>query len=203
MVRNTFIKITFSVLLLFSFLIIISCSKYKEQPLSIDENQLQQEQQSPIQQQLEIPKFNDPAYKLFFGEWKIRKVVGTNERFPDDPDAVQGEIGKKIIYLENKVILDGKVIIENPNYSIAIIPVHDPHMQYIEYMPPLDEIGIKGDYFVFVDVLDNSGNYVTDIGTLFYIKDDNTLIIFNDGGTYFEMTRIAHIKDAELGEKYF
>ncbi|MGG4143826.1 hypothetical protein ABEW34_11880 [Paenibacillus algorifonticola] len=189
MQRNIFSKIMLAVLLIFAFLSITSCSEYKEQPQESTETG--------------APQFNDTAYKLFYGEWEISKVAGTDERFPPDLDVVQQEVGKKIIYSEDKVILDGKEIIENPNYSIAIIPVRDPRRQYIAYMPPLNEIGINGDYFVFVHVLNSVGNYVTDIGTMFYIKDDNTLIMYDDGGTYFEMKRIAHIKDAELGERYF
>lgn len=81
MQKNIFSIITLAVLLIFSFSSITSCSEYKEQT-----------QESTG---IGTPKFNDTAYKLFYGEWEIRKVAATNERFPPDLDVVQQEVGKK------------------------------------------------------------------------------------------------------------
>ena len=67
----------------------------------------------------------------------------------------------------------------NPIYTETIIPESD----FVEkYRIPFDLLGLKAP-IKEINVSDSKGYVAT-----FFIKDDNTLIIFG-GGTYFELIR--------------
>lgn len=146
-------------------------------------------------------KYKDTEYKMFYGEWEVSKIIGEHKTLPVDIEEAKTNIGKRITYQQDKIIYEGQEERKDPLYNYSIIPVKNPIRSYILKMPTLEEIGIKGEYFVFVWIrspMELKGF----LGNEFYIKDDNTLIVsYYD--VYYELKRISYIEDHEYGETYF
>ena len=141
---------------------------------------------------------NDTEYKLFFGEWEVSKIVGQHQTLLVDINKAKRYLGKKVLFLQEKISFDNQVKITNPKYDLAVVPIINQDKSYIEKMPSLKEIGINGEYFIYVYVNMYQENYSSFLGDEFYIKDDKTLVAFyND--VYYELKRVSYIEDAEYG----
>jgi len=141
----------------------------------------------------------DNEYKLFYGTWTVNKVIcGKQIRgITFDIIDVKKFIGFKIKYSNYSIEVNGQKKVDNPNYCIAVVP-NQQNITYIPGLPSFGELGFTGPYVSFV-----TANHSEDLinepfkFTQFYIKDDNTLILF-DGGYLYELKRISHLEDAEL-----
>lgn len=130
----------------------------------------------------------DGSYKLYFGEWKVEKILCENERFGADEDA-QDLMGSTFYYSVDEVKKDGVIIGNNPSYKCYIIPKNE--YKYLANMATPEELGISGDFTVYVHIL---ADEIVTTGSSFYIKDDNTLILY-ENNAFYEMKRISYISD--------
>ena len=128
---------------------------------------------------------NQGASESYYGEWIIHQVqaYGVGTYSVEDAESL---VGKTLIFTANKASHFGdrpshiEKVATNPIYTETIISESD----FVEkYRIPFDHLGIKGPTITEINVSDSNGHVST-----FFIKDDNTLIIYG-GGTYFELVR--------------
>ncbi|MHB8131830.1 MAG: hypothetical protein ACYDEX_22890, partial [Mobilitalea sp.] len=127
------------------------------------------------------------GYKMFYGEWEIAKIVGLDIRYPNYPidmEWAKSLIGRRVSYTYESFKIDDVEILKDPVYTIVISPVME-NKSYIGGMPTLEEIGITGNYFAFIYIY-NVHDFSGDLdGREFYVKDDNTLVLF-ERAVYYE-----------------
>lgn len=123
----------------------------------------------------------DTGYKIFYGEWEATQKIGENYRFGGKD--ISDIIGTKLFFDGwncNYYFNGEEVNINYPEYKITIIPLNE-NTTYIPYMPTLNEMGIKGNYVTIFTIVGGEDTY-------FFIKDDETLIMFYKD-TYVELKR--------------
>ncbi|MBO0589240.1 hypothetical protein [Sporosarcina sp. E16_8] len=133
----------------------------------------------------DITKPNQSASESYYGEWIINQVqaygVGTYSK--EDAESL---VGKSLTFTANKASYFGdqpsdiEKVATNPIYTKTIITESD---FVSKYRIPFDLLGIKAPTITEINVSDSNGQV-----SIFFIKDDNTLII-SGGGTYFELSR--------------
>ena len=133
----------------------------------------------------------DKEYKMFYGEWKVTRIVGKPNRLSLYNEEAENFINQTISYTFDSVKINGVEDVKNPQYFIRLIPV-TPDNAYIYGWPSLDEIGITGSYFAYVGTY-NPGEF---LAHEFYVKDDATLIMFRNN-VYYELKRLSYIEGAE------
>jgi hypothetical protein len=148
----------------------------------------------------------DSTYKLFYGTWEVTNVIGTSKlsldinNEEDTLEKAKQTIGRIITYEKNSIKNDNIEVYKNPHYKYAIIPVKNPEFEYIMYFSNVRELGLNGNYFVFVEVdIQDYGD--TTFGSNFYIKDDDTLIAFYYDVEY-ELKRVSYIENADIMQQY-
>lgn len=151
----------------------------------------------------------DSEYKLFYGEWEIKKFINFTASIPI-AFAEKGEggqppkdiIGTKIFFDRDKILNNDKIVCTDPIYTISIIPILKNGQQFLgERSMSIKDLRIKGEYFNFITVKDGNFLNLDDvIGTEFYIVDNNTLIL-EYKACEFVMKRTAFIENAYLYEK--
>ena len=128
---------------------------------------------------------NQGASESFYGEWIINQVqaYGVGTYSSEDAESL---LGKSLTFTAIKASYFGdqpsdiEKVATNPIYTETIISQSD---FVANYHISFDLLGIKAPFITAINVSDSNGHVST-----FFIKDDNTLIIFG-GGTYFELIR--------------
>ena len=64
----------------------------------------------------------------------------------DVSNAADMHIGDRITYTKEQVLYNGKIITATSRYDYTVLPVISEN-SYIEKMPSIKEIGIKGKYY--------------------------------------------------------
>lgn len=129
-----------------------------------------------------VPANQMPVY---YGDWIINQVQAFGIGTFSGKDA-ESLIGKSLSFTADKSsrfgdqLSDIGKVADNPTYTEAIIAESD---FVANYRIPFNNLGIKADAVMEVSVSNSEGPIST-----FFVKDDNTLIIFG-GGTYFELVR--------------
>lgn len=171
---------------------------------------LESELESISPSDIQAPKkIADFEYKLFYGEWEVKEFINFTASIPKSVTE-EGEesqypdiLGTKIYFTRDKIVNNDKIICSSPVYNIGIIPVVEKEQLFLgKHSMSIKELGIKGEYFNFVTVLDeNNINNLSDeiIGNTFYVVDNNTLIL-EYNACEFIMRRIAFIEDADMFE---
>lgn len=149
----------------------------------------------------------DTNYKLFFGEWKVGKIIGENQEQGADENA-DALIGMTYFYSDGGIregkmssIGDGDYVVARQEYHYYLVPKDSDNL--FPNMPSPDELGIEGEYVIFVSVIfsDNSV-YSSDAmstfkGGNFYVKDNDTLILYANN-VFYEMNRISYYGDPDF-----
>lgn len=139
------------------------------------------------------PEPGDQTQPVYYGEWVINQVQAFGIGTFSGEDA-KSLIGKELIFTKDKATFFGdqlsdiEKVATNPIYTETVISEAD---FVANYRIPLDNLGIDGDTITEVSVTDSNGFVST-----FFIKDENTLILYG-GGSYFELVR----KDAYQGSE--
>ena len=123
--------------------------------------------------------------ETYYGEWIINQVqaYGIGTYSVEDAESLFGEnlrfTADEASYFGDQ-LSDVEKLAMNPIYTETVISESD----FVEnYRIPFDNLGIEADSISEINVSDSNGSVST-----FFIKDDNTLIIYG-GGTYFELVR--------------
>jgi len=136
----------------------------------------------------------DSTYKIFYGEWEIISVLGENQRFGADDNSL--DIIGYTFYMDSTILkINNEIISSNPCYSVKIIPTSVK--SYFKMMPTIDELGIVGEYYCYVESYPDK-EFNSPIGAVqFFVKDDTTIIIFTRNA-YYEVIRKEYIPKYEL-----
>ncbi|MFL0268096.1 hypothetical protein [Candidatus Clostridium radicumherbarum] len=127
------------------------------------------------------------AEETFYGHWQIEKVLAYGPVGTYSNDDIKTIIGKELTFSKDSASCFGDQVDSlnntalNPVYKKSVIFKND--FESSNRMT-FDKLGIKGDSITEIDAADAKGN-----GCTFFIKDNNTLILFG-GGAYFELIRI-------------
>lgn len=135
----------------------------------------------------------DSNYKLFWGRWKVTKIIGENSKYGADKDAdaligVEYQLEEQIISISNAMYSDFPVyqyyVVANDAKSVKEdIPI-------LADMPTPENLDLSGDFVIFVSVL---SRWQQDFELNFYIKDSETLILYANNA-FYEMKLIDHGK---------
>lgn len=130
-----------------------------------------------------IIKAENKIIEKFFGNWEVKKEIATAEVFSEEDS--RGVLGKKIILTSSFVSFDNKVC-KNPIYRKIILTKADFESGY---RVRFRDLGITQNSLVCVQILQNNGREWECPVAIFFIKDNNKLII-TTGGVFFEGIRI-------------
>ena len=141
--------------------------------------------QLPTEPEQDTTDSVDENQPLYYGEWVINLVqaygVGTYSK--EDAESL---IGKSVKFSAGSATNFGDSVSDidkesnNPDYTETVLSESD---FVTNYRIPFEKLGIEGDTVTEINVTDSNGFVST-----FFVKDENTLIIFG-GGTYFELVR--------------
>ena len=124
--------------------------------------------------------------ELFFGEWTIAKNIANNKVSVYSKDEIEKRIGKKVTYSDSLASFDNNIC-SSPSYKkMIIITKEEDEKNYVKFA----DLGIKNESVTSVEVFSNkeqSKSWISS-GSLFYVKEQNTLIMV-DNGAFFELTR--------------
>lgn len=129
----------------------------------------------------------DTRYKLFFGEWEVTKIIAEHQRFGGDENA-EDLLGTVFYYNHDIMKKDDLIISNAPIYRYYVLPASNA--RFLQGMPLPSEIGINGDFWVYIEIKTED---IFQEGTSFYIKDDETLI-FYDNNVFYEVKRKSYIE---------
>jgi hypothetical protein len=141
----------------------------------------------------------DAFYKMFFGEWRIEKIVAENLRFGKE-DGADELIGRTVYYDADIFKNDDVVCSSEPDYWLTVIPP-DKGL-YHPYFPAFEDLGFEGSYVAIVHVF-NISLYLGEphYGGVVFVKDDSTLILYSMEAMY-ETKRVSYIPEYESSFSY-
>ncbi len=100
--------------------------------------------------ELDINLKYDYSYKIFYGEWEIVDIIGYDHHLGKSFDEAEEMIGTKISYSKDNIYTN-ELKIETFDYSYTINP-NVKNQCYYNYTLTNEQLGITGDYYVFVHV---------------------------------------------------
>lgn len=119
-------------------------------------------------------------YQDYFGEWTIKKSLGTAPVSAMSKDQIAGYIGKKITLSESQFIdLDGSVV-KNPTYKQKIVSDND---FFNDNRRKLSYFQISSNYINEIQIYNNGGIY----SNIFIIDKDN--IMYSADGVFFQLQK--------------
>jgi len=123
----------------------------------------------------------------YYGQWKINKQIAFGPASIYSNDDIKKMIGKTISYSDIQAAYD-TVTCKNPYYKKSTISSTNFETSN---KTKFSTLGITTNSVDQVTVFTNSSsnNIWDSAGSVFYLKDQNTLILF-DGGVYFELTKV-------------
>lgn len=126
--------------------------------------------------------------ELFYGEWVIEKTIGYSKAGTYSTEDIKKIVGKKLSFSKEKSSCFGddvsylNNIVENPNYKKSKIT---PSEFETNFAISLSSLSINSKDITEIEAVDNKGFSLC----TFFIKDDNTLILYG-GGNFFELSRV-------------
>lgn len=127
--------------------------------------------------------------EIFWGQWVIKKQLAYGHVRTFSSDDIKCMIGKKLSFSKEKASCFGEQVsdlnnmVDNPIYKKSVVSKSDFESGTRNYVT-FDKLGIKSNSITEVNVNDSKGK-----GCLFYIKDNNSLILYG-GGVYFQLDRM-------------
>lgn len=125
--------------------------------------------------------------EAFYGNWKIKNVIAYGPVSEYSTEDTKRIIGKVVKYSSSSAVFDTKTC-NTPHYIKNTVSASDFSLQN---KTSFAKLGISAASLTYVNVFtDEAHKDLWDsTGSFIYIKNANTLIIF-DGGVYFEADRI-------------
>lgn len=127
--------------------------------------------------------------EAFYGQWVIKKVVGFSRVGTYSGDDINKMVGKKLSFSKEQSSCFGddasylNDTVKNPTYKKSII-TSDEFLN--GWRVPISTLTINSNTVTQIEIDDAKKNRAC----TFYIKDDNTLILYG-GGTFFELSRVT------------
>jgi hypothetical protein len=123
----------------------------------------------------------------FFGEWQLKRILTTGPVLQNSESDMKSYIGRKLSYSKNSV-QDNTNICNKPFYKISQVPKDDFESGN---RVSFSKLGLNANAITQVNVVTDQElkNDWDSMGSFFYIKDSNTLIVYL-GGYYLEAERI-------------
>lgn len=119
-------------------------------------------------------------YQDYFGEWTIKKSIGTSPVSAMSNDQIAGYIGKKIIISESQFTdLDGSIV-KSPTYKQKIVSDND---FFNDNRRKLSYFQISSNYINEIQIYNNGGMY----SDIFIIDKDN--IMYLADGVFFQLQK--------------
>jgi bla regulator protein BlaR1 len=124
--------------------------------------------------------------EVFYGDWVINSVLAYGSAGTYSSEVAESLVGKSLSFSADKATCFGdepsylEKVAKNPVYMATDISSSD---FVSNYRMTFDKLGLKGDSVTEITAVDSERN-----GCTFFIKDNDTLIIYG-GGTYFELIR--------------
>ena len=136
-------------------------------------------------------RMNKLYYLAIYGEWEVSKIVAHCDDVCMNKQEINKLIGTDIKIDENWVKINGKIVAKNYETKIDVIPILSENQIYIEGYPTLNELGIKEEYFVYIEIMSCDEEEVyTEPFSKFYVKDETTLIV-EEQGYYLELKKVS------------
>ena len=133
-------------------------------------------------------KKNEKNNEIYLGKWLVKRVVAFAKISAIEDEEIKKFINKELVYSLNEAKIDNKLL-ENPYYKKSQISDDEFFEKGYIY---LEDIGINKDNVNKVEVFSkNTNDYAYawyEFGGIFYIKDNDTLIV-DYKGAYFEVKR--------------
>lgn len=139
--------------------------------------------------------FADYSYKSFYGEWQITEFMGIGQHYRGERQ--EEYIGNRIYYSSKEIYINDEIMIVNPRYHCAIIPMDKWHMYKSSLHPAVgarEMLGRNDEYFVQVLIgnIYTKNKDVFEFGSTFYIVNEDELILETDDGWY-KMERLNYL----------
>lgn len=125
----------------------------------------------------------------FFGQWVIQKVVGYTKAGTYSADDIKKILGKNLSFSKEQSSCFGDDIsylnntVKNPTYKKSVITSDE---FTTGFRVPISTLTISSSTVTEIDINDEKNSPAC----TFFIKDDNTLILYG-GGTFFELKRVS------------
>lgn len=191
-------KVTFGIvaIMMVSFIVLGCTSKQAKKVVNNTStsisNSSEQVKTEQTQQTVQTPSTNDLTDKKveeehFYGQWQIEKALAFGPVGTYSDDNIKAIIGKKLVFSKESASCFGEEVDSlnntavNPIYKKSVISKDDFESSY---RITFDKLGIKSNTITEIDAADAKGN-----GCIFFIKDNNTLILYG-GGVYLELNKI-------------
>ncbi|WP_372999660.1 hypothetical protein [Lutispora sp.] len=130
--------------------------------------------------------------KIYYGEWKISRLLPSEAPSIWGKEDVEGFIGKSLILTPERAVFDS-VELYNPQYGERVVM---PNELWTELVTTYEALGLDSKnppLLVTIytdDSMDEESEWISDsIIYGFFVKDSNTLISENRN-TYFELLRV-------------
>lgn len=149
----------------------------------VTSEQTTKQTQKQTTQQKSVSKSQE---QIYMGNWVIKREIAYGAAGTYSKDDINNLIGKTLIFSSKEATCFGDSAsdlnesVQNPRYEKSSVPKADFES---ENKITFDKLGISGPTITMVQVKDSSNK-----GCTFYIKDDNTMILYG-GGVYFEIDR--------------
>jgi hypothetical protein len=146
---------------------------------------------------LEVSPIYSSTYKLFYGEWEITEVIGYNHNYGKSFSGADKIVGTRVSYDREKILANG-LTVNNFKYSYTINP-NIKDMCYFNNTLTNQELGIKGEYYVFIHVetyIPGVNLGISFVGDEFFILDDNRLILVKNN-VFYLAERLSYIENKE------
>lgn len=126
------------------------------------------------------------AYKLFYGTWEVTGVISEHRLLGGD-EGYEDVLNTQITYLPEYYEYGGGIRIDDPDYLISILPMSEVYLSSQEQS--INAILPENDYVVYIQIAGRQ-----DLGSEFFLKDDNTLYCVANNCIY-ELTRESYMPD--------
>lgn len=162
--------------------------------------------------------WKNPWYAMFYGEWEptdivyvdslpLQGVQGGGFLTEEERENLKVEFAgrekektHKIEFAQDQIVVNDNDIFENVRYDMTIFPAMDDYL--IHFTMTLADIGLteeNGSYYIFIEAdgvknaksLDEEWNPDNSILLYFFIKDENTIIVFH-GSWCIEYKRVSY-----------
>lgn len=134
-------------------------------------------------------EYND--YQMFYGTWQYTEVVSQHTRLGGD-EGYEDLIGQYVTYKQDYFEC-GESSVNNPEYSISIVPIKDDaYNQFFAEQKGIEILLPEAEFMVFIQIIHKPAGQGEYFGNEFFIKNNDTMYSFENNCIY-KLTRINYL----------